>query len=52
MIGIRVWVRARVRISLTVTTNVDGMLSLGIVVLKKHSVRNSRGKKISRPGAP
>jgi hypothetical protein len=33
---------------MTVTTNVDGMLSHSIVVLKKHGVRNSRGKTNSR----
>jgi hypothetical protein len=32
-----------------VTSNVDGMLSLRIVVLKKHGVRNSRGEKKFTP---
>jgi hypothetical protein len=36
---------------MTVTTNVDGMLSLRILVLKKHGVRNSRGKKNFAGGA-
>jgi hypothetical protein len=49
-IGIRVRVRVWVSISMTVTTNVDGMLSLRIMVLKKHGVRNSRGKKHSHSG--